>query len=180
MIQGRNFWQRSNLKLFLHTFWKFFAKTFFETKSIKKFSMAVSNYVLHLFIIGFQSNHTRWWLRRKYQCMLKFARWELLHIRGPSTWKFFRKCFLKIIPLRVKICGASEFDIFEAKKRFPDSGKACVLKQKVAKIQTKSHFCDFSLQYKAFPKSGKRFFTSKMSNSNFPHVALKVSFSEKI
>jgi hypothetical protein len=36
-------------------------------------------------------------------------------------------------PLGVKTCGESEFDIFEAKKRFPDSGKACVLKQKVVK-----------------------------------------------
>ena len=43
----------------------------------------------------------------------------------------------------VKTCGKFEFDIFEAKKRFPDSGKACVLKRKVAK----THFYDFSLQY---------------------------------
>jgi hypothetical protein len=34
-------------------------------------------------------------------------------------------------PLGVKTCG----DIFEAKKRFPDSEKACVLKQKVAKMR---------------------------------------------
>jgi hypothetical protein len=39
-----------------------------------------------------------------------------------------------MIPLGVKTCGESEFDIFEEKKRFPDSGKACVLKRKVAKI----------------------------------------------
>ena len=38
-------------------------------------------------------------------------------------------------PLGVKTCGESEFDIFEAKKRFPDSGKACVLKRKVAKMR---------------------------------------------
>jgi hypothetical protein len=49
--------------------------------------------------------------------------------------------FLEMTPLERKTCGESEFDIFEAKKRFPDSGKAyCVLNQK-------SHFCDFSLQY---------------------------------
>jgi hypothetical protein len=38
-----------------------------------------------------------------------------------------------------KTCGESEFDIFEAKKRFPDSGKACVLKRKSQK-------CDFCLK----------------------------------
>ena len=39
-------------------------------------------------------------------------------------------------PLGVKTCGESEFDIFEAKKRFPDSGKAYyVLKRKVAKMR---------------------------------------------
>jgi hypothetical protein len=46
------------------------------------------------------------------------------------------KCFLEMIPLGVKICRESEFDISEAKKRFPDSGKMyCVLKRKVAKMQ---------------------------------------------
>jgi hypothetical protein len=34
-----------------------------------------------------------------------------------------------------KQCGESKFDIFEAKKRFPDSGKACILKRKVAKMR---------------------------------------------
>jgi hypothetical protein len=37
-------------------------------------------------------------------------------------------------PLGIKTCGEYEFDIFEAKKRFSDSGKDCVLKRKVAKI----------------------------------------------
>jgi hypothetical protein len=41
-----------------------------------------------------------------------------------------------MILLGVKTCGEFEFDIFEAKKRFPDSGKAyCVLKRKVAKMR---------------------------------------------
>jgi hypothetical protein len=44
------------------------------------------------------------------------------------------KNFLEMTPLRVETCGASEFDIFTAKKRFPDSDKARVLKRKVAKI----------------------------------------------
>ena len=46
-----------------------------------------------------------------------------------------KKFFLEMTPLGVKTCGESEFDIFEAKKRFPDSGKACVLKRKVAKMR---------------------------------------------
>jgi hypothetical protein len=50
--------------------------------------------------------------------------------------------------------GWAEIEFFYFKKRFPDSGKACVLKRKVTKIA----FCDFSLQYKTFPESGKRFF----------------------
>jgi hypothetical protein len=38
-------------------------------------------------------------------------------------------------PLVVKTSGEFEFDILEAKKLFPESGKAsCVLKRKVAKI----------------------------------------------
>jgi hypothetical protein len=38
-------------------------------------------------------------------------------------------------PLGVKTCGKSKFDIFEAKKRFPDSGKAYVLQRKVTKMR---------------------------------------------
>src|SRR3569833_695576 len=50
----------------------------------------------------------------------------------------------------VKTCGKFEFDIYEAKKRLLDSGKACVLKRKVAKMR----FFDFSLQYTDFPELG--------------------------
>jgi hypothetical protein len=57
-----------------------------------------------------------------------------------------------MIPLEVKTCGESEFDIFETKKRFSDSGRARVLKRKVAKI------------------AGKRFFALKISNSDSSHV----------
>ena len=57
---------------------------------------------------------------------------------GATHVKFFRKFILEMTPLGIKTCGESEFDIFEAKKRVPGSGKAyCVLKRKVAK----SHFC---------------------------------------
>ena len=50
--------------------------------------------------------------------------------------KICSKFFLKMTPPGVKICEESEFDIFEAKKRFPDSGKAhCVLKRKVAEMR---------------------------------------------
>jgi hypothetical protein len=63
---------------------------------------------------------------------------ELLHNRRGAT--HVKKFLLETTPLVVKTCGESEFDIFEAKKRFSDSGKAWVLKRKVAKIA-------FSLQY---------------------------------
>jgi hypothetical protein len=53
---------------------------------------------------------------------------------GGTHVKKLKKIFLEMIPLGVKTCGEFEFDIFEAKKHFPDSGKACVLKRKVAKI----------------------------------------------
>jgi hypothetical protein len=47
-----------------------------------------------------------------------------------------REIFLEMTPLEAKICGESEFNIFEAKKRFSDSGKAyCILKRKVAKMR---------------------------------------------
>jgi hypothetical protein len=68
-------------------------------------------------------------------------------------------------PLGVKTCGESDF--FNAKKRFADPGKACVFKQKVAK---NAIFATFRFNTQAFPKSGKRVFASKMSNSNFPYV----------
>jgi hypothetical protein len=57
--------------------------------------------------------------------------------------KFSKIVFLEMIPLWVKTCGESEFDIFEAKKLFPDPEKACV--------EEKCDFCDFSLQYTDFP-----------------------------
>jgi hypothetical protein len=41
---------------------------------------------------------------------------------------------LQALPQREKTCGESEFDIFEAKKRFPDSEKACLLKRKIEKF----------------------------------------------
>ena len=43
---------------------------------------------------------------------------------------------MKMTPLEVETCGGYEFDIFEEKKRFPDSRKAyCVLKRKVEKMR---------------------------------------------
>jgi hypothetical protein len=46
----------------------------------------------------------------------------------------FSKIFSENDPSRGKNMWEIQFDIFEAKKRFPDSGKVCVLKRKVAKI----------------------------------------------
>jgi hypothetical protein len=64
--------------------------------------------------------------------------------------KKFSKIFLEMTPLKVKTCGESEFDIFEAKKRFPDSRKThCV---------QKCNFCDFSLQYTGLPWIKEAFF----------------------
>ena len=45
-----------------------------------------------------------------------------------------KKNTLEMAPLGVKACRESEFDIFEAKKRCADPGKACVMKRKVVKI----------------------------------------------
>ena len=52
-------------------------------------------------------------------------------IEGHPCEKIFRKFFLEMTPLWVK---TFEFDIFEAKKHFTDSKKACILNQKVEKI----------------------------------------------
>jgi hypothetical protein len=58
--------------------------------------------------------------------------------------KIFWKCFLEITPLWVKTCGEFEFDIFEAKKRFPDSGKVyCYWSEESKK-------CDFCLKTTPF------------------------------
>jgi hypothetical protein len=59
-----------------------------------------------------------------------------------------------MISLGVKTCGESEFDIFEAKKRFPDSEKACVLKRKVAK----NSFLRLFLKYTGHLWVGEAFF----------------------
>jgi hypothetical protein len=52
---------------------------------------------------------------------------ELLHNREGATHvkNIFTNFFLSsknFSPLGVKTCGESEFDVFKAKKRFPDSG----------------------------------------------------------
>jgi hypothetical protein len=59
---------------------------------------------------------------------------NILHNReGVIQVKNFSKNFyLEMTPLGVKTCRESEFDIFEAKKHLPNSGKACVLKRKIA------------------------------------------------
>jgi hypothetical protein len=52
------------------------------------------------------------------------------------------------------------FDIFEAKKHFPDSGKACVLSEK----SKNRIFATFRFNTQAFPESRKCFFASKILN----------------
>ena len=70
--------------------------------------------------------------------------------------------------------GKSEFDIFKAKKRFPDPEKACVLSENAISGT-------FRFNTQVLHESGKRFFSSKISNSDSPHVfTLEESFPEKI
>jgi hypothetical protein len=85
--------------------------------------------------------------------------------------KKFQKFLLETTSLGIKTCGESEFDIFEAKKRFPDSGKACVLKRKIA----------FRFNTQAFPESGKRFSVRKFQ-IQIPRMFLPLEgpFPEKI
>jgi hypothetical protein len=86
---------------------------------------------------------------------------ELLQNRRAIQWKIF----LEMTPLGVKkTCVELEFDIFEEKKRFPDPGKACVLKRKVAKMR----FFDFSLQYTGLPWIRKAFFLLENVKFRFP------------
>jgi hypothetical protein len=56
--------------------------------------------------------------------------------------------------LGVKNMRESEFDIFEAKKRFPDSGKLYLRRNKIENRIFATF--RFNTQY-AFPESGKRF-----------------------
>jgi hypothetical protein len=54
--------------------------------------------------------------------------WSYYTIEGAIHVKNFQKFFLEMTSLGVKTCGESEFNVFEVKKCFPDSEKACVLK----------------------------------------------------
>jgi hypothetical protein len=69
--------------------------------------------------------------------------------------KIFKNFFLEMTPLGVKIYGESEVDVFEAKKRFPDPGKACVFKRKVAKNFSKNYLKGASTP---IPYPSKKFF----------------------
>jgi hypothetical protein len=62
-------------------------------------------------------------------------------------------------PLGVKTCAESEFDIFEAKKRFPDAGKVyCVLKRKVSKMRVLPKKDPFKIKICGERKKKKRCF----------------------
>jgi hypothetical protein len=74
--------------------------------------------------------------------------------------------------LGVKTCGKSEFEIFEAKKRFPDSGNAyCVLKRKAAK----KNFC-----LKTTPFGVKMCGKSVFDIYKFPRIQEKPYIDAKI
>jgi hypothetical protein len=66
--------------------------------------------------------------------------WSYYTIRGATHVKQFSNIFLEMTPVGVKTYGESEFDIFEAKKRFPDSRKTYVLKRKVSKLCVMPYF----------------------------------------
>ena len=59
-------------------------------------------------------------------CLLYMPNFHCVHV-FVVIHRFFKN--------RQLLCGKSEFDIYEAKKCFPDSEKAWVLKRKDAKIQ---------------------------------------------
>ena len=64
------------------------------------------------------------------------------------------------------MCGESKFDIFEAKKCFPDSGKVCVLKRKVAKcVMRKRKNAIFILKTTSLGGKNVRFVGDNPSNS---------------
>jgi hypothetical protein len=72
-------------------------------------------------------------------------------------------------PLEAKKCGESEFDVFEAKKRFPDSGKACVLKRKVEKLFASIHRADgVPVQYVCYDLSSTNIFAPMIPNDPSP------------
>jgi hypothetical protein len=77
-------------------------------------------------------------------------------------------------PLGVKTCGEIEFDIFEAKKRFSDSGKTCVLKRKVAKMRFFASIHRSSLNQKSV-------FSPRTCQIRFSRISLPLerSFPEK-
>jgi hypothetical protein len=82
-----------------------------------------------------------------------------------------KKFFLEMTPLGVQICGKSEFEIFEAKKGFPDSEKAyCVLKRKIAKMRFLHKNGPFWCKNVRGIRLEKRFSASKISNSDSPYV----------
>jgi hypothetical protein len=67
--------------------------------------------------------------------------------------KNFRKFFLEMTPLGVKACGKSEFNVYEAKKCFSDSGKDCI----EAKSRKNRIFTTFLFNIQAFSESTMTF-----------------------
>jgi hypothetical protein len=104
----------------------------------------------------------------------------LIQARSVYWSEKLQKCYLclKTTPFWGKnMEGEFEFDIFEAKKRFPDPGKACVF----AKFRKNAIFATFRFNIQAFTESGKHFFALKMSNSDSPHVFIsRGHFQKKI
>jgi hypothetical protein len=75
-----------------------------------------------------------------------------------------------------KTCGKTEFDIYEAKKCFPDSGKICI--EEKSRKNGISRLFRFNAQ--AFPESEKCF-SNRKCQIQIPRMflPLEVSFPEK-
>jgi hypothetical protein len=70
----------------------------------------------------------------------------------------------------------SEFDIFEAKKRIPDSGKACILKRKVAKMRFFTQKIEFIFKNRIFEIwSGYIDITPPLNCIDLPNQNLEMS-----
>ena len=137
--------------------------------------------------------------------MVNWKNLELLHNRGDHPYE---KIFSGNDPSMRKNMRRIRIWYFRIKKRFPDSGKACVLERKAAKIANPPsycviapqlllspklkmnctipsidvhHFCDFSLQYTGPPWIREAFFRFENVKFGFPtcFYSLEGSFPEK-
>ena len=82
---------------------------------------------------------------------------------GKAYWILKRK-------VTKMLCGKSEFDIYEAKNASLIQKRLVYWSEKSQKCDFECYFSTFRFNTQEFPESGKCFFASEMSNSDFPHV----------